>query len=140
MRFQILRLKEEFLGALAEIERLLRDAGDSSPIYVESARRSVIAFGRAAAVVGPGGDPVRAGRRFHAVRDALRVLSMDLDVLLALALIDKTRLAPTKQRIAAMEKILENIARIARGAGSTNKMDEPPPESPDGFEGDAPDG
>ncbi|MCL4236027.1 MAG: hypothetical protein KJ042_16085 [Deltaproteobacteria bacterium] len=125
MRFQILRLKEEFLGALTGVERLVSDAGQSSPVYAESARRSLIAFGRAAALLGPGGDSTRVSRRLHAARDALRVLGMDLDMLLALGLIDKTRLAPSKREIAEIERILGNIERLGRGGGGPSGAAEP---------------
>lgn len=138
MRFQILQLKEGFLGALAALEQILRDTGGSGSVYVESARRSVIAFGRAAALLGSGGDPVRVRRRNQAARDALRVLSMDLDVLLALGLIDKTRLAPTKRSVAELERILDRIDRLGRGAGGPATTPERSSESNSGFGGGSP--
>ncbi len=140
MRFQILRLREEFLGTLADVERLLRRVGDSASMFAESARRSAIAFGRAVAVLGPGGDSARVSRRIHAARDALRVLSMDLDMLLALGLVGKVDLAPTKQRLASMEKTLENIARLARGAGASAAVGDDPPEPGNDLEGGKSDG
>ncbi len=133
MRFQILQLKEGFLGALAALEQLLRDSGGSGSMYIESARRSVIAFGRAAALLGPGGDPVRVRRRNQAARDALRVLSMDLDVLLALGLIDNTRLAPTKRSVAELDR----IDWLGRGAGGPSATDETKPETIGDSEGGA---